>query len=82
VGRQGTIVWHNANLLNVDIVFDDPTAALSSTSDPLRLEGNIAAFGPTCPNILFCRRARLFVRPGTYTYHSTLTASTGTIIVR
>jgi hypothetical protein len=81
----------------IDVIFDDPAAALAMTDSayaqgvliPLRGDaGNIAAFAqdttvsPFSIEAMQSRfRVRRFTTPGTYTYRSTLSRSTGTIIV-
>ncbi|MHB2033880.1 MAG: hypothetical protein ACYCVE_10995 [Gemmatimonadaceae bacterium] len=81
--------------LPIDIVFDDSSSATASSltcHSYLSLfpadggTGNIAAFGDT--NRIFSKinfanicRARTFLKPGEYHYHSTLSPATGTVVV-
>ncbi|MHB2033377.1 MAG: hypothetical protein ACYCVE_08395 [Gemmatimonadaceae bacterium] len=81
--------------LPIDIVFDDPSSATAGSLNchsyvpffPVdTASGNIAAFGDrgtTFATVKWAEvcRSRTFLKPGTYTYHSTLTPATGAVVV-
>jgi hypothetical protein len=89
LGPGGRVFMSNATDVPTDITFDDPTnvAQVDEYCQPpyttilpgLCGSGNVDAFskGPGGPGL----RARRFPVPGTYTYHSTIFGTTGTIVV-
>lgn len=94
IGVGACLVWINSNAIDVDITFDDPSHAGPPSNIGncaiLRMfhldSGNIAAFRgvskpTTFEDIFSMMRGRTFSVPGTYTYHSKLYGTTGTIVV-
>jgi plastocyanin len=89
----GYAVWQNLTSEPVDVTFDAPDAAAEAgplcTNVDARLcgAGNIPAFDNSDTvrtgfgGFIVGVRARQFVQPGTYTYHSTQTGATGRIVV-
>lgn len=76
-----TTTPNNTDCFNV--TFDNPGAALSTT--PTGNSGNIGTGGAGSSNPPLCNggsQARLFVTPGTYTFHSTTNGATGALIVK
>lgn len=82
VAPGATVLFANASFsMPIDVVFDDPTNVLASPLVPSG-EGNIPAFKSDSANpgtTVFIGRA--FPVPGSYTYHSTLFDTHGTIVV-
>jgi plastocyanin len=74
VSAGATVIFVNQSAdLMIDVVFDDPTNVLESPLIP-NGAGDIAPFTAIA--------TRAFFVPGTYTYHSTLFDTHGTIIVQ
>jgi plastocyanin len=88
LGPGATILFGNATTLLTDVTFDDPTNVAEATQDcgfipTLCGTGNIDAWArdPTDDSGITGLRARSFPVPGTYTFHSTIFGSTGTIVI-
>ena len=79
VGVGATVFFETTSTLTTDVVFDDPTNVTESPLFPSGV-GNIPPFHAD-PGSL-AGAARAFFTPGTYTYHSTLYDTHGTIIVQ
>jgi hypothetical protein len=88
VGVGGWILWVNATSPadSLDVVFDDPTAALTDLKFSNTGGGNIAPFpgGTVLDHVTFTQvmRSRRFLQPGRFQFHSPRTGVSGTIIVR
>jgi len=88
LGPGAIVLFGNATPLPTDITFDDPTNVAEDTRDCPFLEtlcgtGNLDAWAkdPTDDSGITGLRARSFPVPGTYTFHSTIFGSTGTIVI-
>lgn len=88
----GVIGWFIMDLdRQLDVIFDDPSAATAGCHTLFGCGGELPATGGTGnisayvanDTIIFGNaRFRRFNRPGTYTYHSTKTTDTGVIVVQ
>lgn len=82
IGVGGTVLFLQTSfVMPIDVVFDDSTAVAESPILPGG-GGNIPAWVADTTSYAGPFRARAFVNPGTYTYHSTLYNTNGRIIVR
>ena len=88
LGPGAIVIFYNATRLPTDVTFDDPTNVAQADSycgffPNLCGTGNIAAWvrDPNDDSGITGLRARRFPVPGTYTYHSTIFGSTGTIVI-
>jgi hypothetical protein len=88
LGPGASILFGNATLLPTDVTFDDPTNVAQADQYCVFLPslcgtGNIDAWArdPTDDSGITGLRARRFPVPGTYTFHSTIFGSTGTIVI-
>ncbi|HWZ57800.1 MAG TPA: hypothetical protein VNW46_02400 [Gemmatimonadaceae bacterium] len=90
IGVGGAVVWTNISGQNADVAFDDSTDVQAAAvlfygffPIPATGAGNIPPF-PSGVGIASrpSTRARSFPKPGTYSYHSRLYNTTGTIIVK
>jgi hypothetical protein len=88
VGPDAILLFQNSTDAPTDITFDDPTDVAQADIYCGFLPyfcgtGNIDAWArdPADETGLSAVRARRFPVPGTYTYHSTLFGTTGTIVV-
>jgi hypothetical protein len=88
LGPGASILFGNATLLPTDVTFDDPTNVAQADQYCVFFEtlcgtGNIDAWArdPTDDSGVTGLRARSFPVPGTYTFHSTIFGSTGTIVI-
>lgn len=81
----GSALFFNGAGTPLDIVFDDSVDVQPSPYDATGLGGNIPAFAPNDPQLLFGApfpyRARTLATPGTHHFHSVLTGVSATIIV-
>jgi plastocyanin len=88
LGPGGSVIFFNQTVVPTDITFDDPTNvaqndAYCGTLPSFCGGGNIDAWArdPDDQSGLTAIRIRRFPVPGTYTFHSTIFGTTGTIIV-
>jgi hypothetical protein len=82
IATGGTVTWLNQTGGPADVTFDDPT---NVAEDPNCLcgAGNVPPFGNADPNDFAANQvSRRFPVPGTYTYHSSAVAGSGTIVVQ
>lgn len=88
LGPGAIVLFGNVTALPTDVTFDDPTNVAEDYRDcgflaTLCGTGNIDAWAkdPTDDSGITGLRARSFPVPGTYTFHSTIFGSTGTIVI-
>ena len=88
LGPGAIVLFGNVTTLPTDVTFDDPTNVAEDQRDCPFLEtlcgtGNIDAWvkDPSDESGITGLRARSFPVPGTYTFHSTIFGSTGTIVI-
>jgi plastocyanin len=91
LGPGAIVRFFNTTGVATDVTFDDPTniasvatycgAPFTTTAPWLCASGNIDAFGDDGASGFATWRVRAFPVPGTYTFHSTLFGTTGTIVV-
>ena len=82
VSAGASVFFANASYTTpIDVVFDDPADVAESSFFP-QGSGNIEAFRTDTIAGSPGFRFRAFPKPGTYTYHSTLFATNGRIIVQ
>lgn len=88
LGPGAIVLFGNDTAFPTDVTFDDPTNVAEDYRDcpfltSLCGTGNIDAWtkDPTDDSGLTGLRARSFPVPGTYTFHSTIFGSTGTIVI-
>ena len=88
LGPGGSVFINNATGIPTDVTFDDPTNVAQDDvycgfSPSFCGSGNIAAWAkdPNDPSGITAVRLRRFPVPGTYTFHSTIFGTTGTIVV-
>ncbi|HXT48862.1 MAG TPA: Ig-like domain-containing protein [Gemmatimonadaceae bacterium] len=88
LGPGATVLFGNVTPFPTDVTFDDPTNVAQADLycgflPSLCGTGNIDAWAkdPTDDSGITGLRARRFPVPGTYTFHSTIFGSTGTIVI-
>jgi len=88
LGPGAIVLFGNVTALPTDVTFDDPANVAEDQRDcpflaSLCGTGNIDAWvkDPTDESGITGLRARSFPVPGTYTFHSTIFGSTGTIVI-
>lgn len=88
LGPGGSVLFFNLTAIPTDVTFDDPTNVAQNDDYCGFLaflcgSGNIDAWAkdPNDPSGLTAARTRRFPVPGTYTFHSTIFGTTGTIVV-
>jgi hypothetical protein len=88
LGPGASVLFGNATTILTDVTFDDPTNVAQAETYCSLLEslcgsGNIEAWArdPNDESGLSGLRARSFPVPGTYTFHSTIFGTTGTIVI-